>query len=140
MNSRIKCSSVFIVNFEYIWHVVLVFCWLWTCKWWMEYCLNLNLSMHFRVRSRSPVTFKAKLYVTTVNNNFQPLPISRHKGLHLRCCIGLKLSIVTWSTKIIKGIGVHLAHPITKCNLGKIWKSTLQDALKLYLQRFFALN
>ena len=51
--------------------------------------------MHFRVRSRSPVTFKTKLYVTTVNNSFQPLPIFRHKELHLRCCIGLELSIVT---------------------------------------------
>ena len=30
------------------------------------YGLNLNLSMDLRVRSRSPVTFKAKFYVTTV--------------------------------------------------------------------------
>ena len=35
------------------------------------YRLNLNWSMHFRVRSRSPVTFKTKLYVATVNNSFQ---------------------------------------------------------------------
>ena len=50
------------------------------------YCLNLNLSMPFRGGSRSPVTC---LFVTTVNNNFQPLPIFCHKELHLRCCIGL---------------------------------------------------
>ena len=29
--------------------------------------------MHFRVGSRSPLAFKTKLYVTTVNNSFQPL-------------------------------------------------------------------
>ena len=50
------------------------------------YCLNLNLSMPFRGGSRSPVTC---LFVTTVNNNFQPLPIFCHKELHLRCCTGL---------------------------------------------------
>ena len=35
------------------------------------HCIYLNLSMYFRVRSRSPVTFKTALYATTVN---QPLP------------------------------------------------------------------
>ena len=39
------------------------------------YCLNLIFSMYFRVRSRSPVTFKTKLYVTIVTNTFQPLTI-----------------------------------------------------------------
>ena len=52
----------------------------------IPYSFNLNLSMPFRVGSRSPVTC---LFVTTVNNNFQPLPIFSHKVLHLRCCIGL---------------------------------------------------
>ena len=61
----------------------------------IPYCLDFNLSMHFRVRSRSPVTFKTKLYVTTVSNSFQPLPIFRHKELHLRGLIGFELSIVT---------------------------------------------
>ena len=36
-----RSSGVFIANFEYIWHVVLVFCfvfcWLWICKCRMEY-------------------------------------------------------------------------------------------------------
>ena len=59
------------------------------------YCLNLNLSMHVRVGSRSAITFKIKLYVTTVNSSFQPLPIFCHKDLHLRVCIGLDLNIVT---------------------------------------------
>ena len=35
------------------------------------------------------VIFKTKLSVTTVNNSFF------HKELHLRCCIGLELNIVT---------------------------------------------
>ena len=57
------------------------------------YCLDLNLSMDFRVRSRSPVTCKMKLYVTTVNNSFQPLPIFCHKELHLRGHIRLDLIV-----------------------------------------------
>ena len=73
-------------------------------------CLNLNLSMHFRVGSKN--------HVTTVNETFQPLPIFCHKELHLRCCIGLELNIVTWSTKILKGIGGGNLH-----DLVKIWKT-----------------
>ena len=34
------------------------------------YCLNQNVSMHFRVGSKSPVTFKTKLCVATVNSIF----------------------------------------------------------------------
>ena len=67
----------------------------------------LNLSMWFRVGSTSPVTFKMKLSVTTVHYSFQLCPIFCHKKLHLRCCIGLELSIVISSTKILKGIGWH---------------------------------
>ena len=59
------------------------------------YCLNLNLSMHFRVSTRSPVTFKIRLYVTTVNNSFQTLPIFCYEEVHLGGCIGLDLNIVT---------------------------------------------
>ena len=89
------------------------------------YCLNLNLSMHFRVRSRSPVTFKAKLYVTTVNNSFQPLPIFCRKELHLRCCIGLELNIVIWSAKILKGIGVQIFWNWL-ARLWTVWKESVQ--------------
>ena len=67
----------------------------------------LNLSMCFRVGSTSPATFKMKLSVTTVNYSFQLFPIFCHKKLHLRCCIGLELSIVISSTKILKGTGWH---------------------------------
>ena len=85
------------------------------------HCFNLNLSMHFRVRSRNPAIFNVKLYGTTVNNSFQSLPIFYHKELHLRCCIELALNFVTWFTKILKGI--RALHPMIKCNLGKIWKT-----------------
>ena len=105
------CSGLFIVNFEHIWRVVPVF--LLTLKTQMPdgilYCLDLNLSVSFRVRFRSRTTFKKKFYVTTVTNSFQPLPIFCHKEVHLRCCIKLELNIVTWSTKILKGIRWH--HP-----------------------------
>ena len=113
------------------------------------YCLNLDLSMDFRVRSRSPVTFKRKLYVTTVNNSFQSLPIFYHKELQLRCCIGLDLNNVTWSTKILKGTGDHPSptpsplythihtHTLSSATLGKYLKLTLLDALTTHLQRFF---
>ena len=47
--------------------------------------------MQFRVRSRRPILFKTKLYVT-INNSFQPLHIFHYKELHLSCFIGLKLS------------------------------------------------
>ena len=73
------------------------------------HCLNLNLSMHFKVGSRSPAIFNMNLYVITVNSSFQSLPIFRHKELHLRCCIGLALNIVTWYTKILKVIRAHLS-------------------------------
>ena len=111
VNNRItrRCSGVFIVNFEYIWHVVLVFfidfehangvC--------STYSLNINLSMHFRFGSRSPVTFKSKLCVKAVNNSFQPLPIFCHKGVHVGCSILLKLDIVT-STKRYQGSSLPL--------------------------------
>ena len=66
--------------------------------------------MHFRVESGSPVTFNTKLYVTTVNNSFQPLPIFCHKELHHRCSIDLELNIVTQFPKILEGIKVHPLH------------------------------
>ena len=55
------------------------------------YCHNLNL-----MESDLGVTFtKTKLYVTTVNNIFQPLPIFRYIKLHLSCCIGCELNVIT---------------------------------------------
>ena len=58
------------------------------------YCLNLNVSMGFKVGFRSRITFKTKFYVTTVNNSFQQLPIFCHKKLHLRCCTKFEWNIV----------------------------------------------
>ena len=99
------CSSVFFANFEHVngrWNTLLH---------WYKF-------MHFRVRSRNHVTFKTKLYVTTVNNSFQSLPNFCQKELHLRCCIGFGLNIaqcilhiVAWSTKIWKGFGGHVPTP-----------------------------
>ena len=86
-------SGVFIVNFAEFENL--------NARW------NTALSMCFRVGSTSPVTFKMKLSVTTVNYSFQLFPIFCHKKLHLRCCIGLELSIVISSTKILKGTGWH---------------------------------
>ena len=106
------------------------------------YCLNLNSSMHFRLRSRSPVTFKKRLYVTTDNNNFQSLTIFCHKELHLRFCIGLELNILTLSTKILKGIEGHpllINTHIIKCNLGKIRKANPPRCPKIHSQ-YFAFN
>ena len=58
------------------------------------YCLNLNLSLCFRFRSWSLVAFQTKLYVTSVNNSFESMPIFCLKELHLRCCIELESNIV----------------------------------------------
>ena len=68
------------------------------------HCLNnLNLSICFS-QSRSPVTCKIKLYITTANNSFQSLPIFCYKELHLKCCLGLELNNVKQSTKTLKHI------------------------------------
>ena len=85
------------------------------------YCLNLNLSMHFRIRSGRPVTFKTKLSVTTVNNCSQLLTFFCLKELHLRCCIRLELNIVIWFKKNLKGIKEH--PPMIECSVGKLWKA-----------------
>ena len=111
-----------------------LYCWVWTRKYQMEFfCLNLNLSMCFRVGSTSPATFKMKLSITTVNNSFHLCHIFCYKELHLKCCIGLELNIVTWSTRILKGIGRHprdrvqprknMKNSGVKGTLMQIWKS-----------------
>ena len=94
--------------------------------------------MCFRVGSRSPMTFKTKLSVTTVNSSFQVIPIFYHKELYLRYCIGLVVNIVTWSTKHLKDMRGHL--PWLSAILGKYEKLTLLDTLKIHFQTFFALD
>ena len=99
--------------------------------------------MCFRVWSRSLVIFKAKLSATTVNNCFQLFPIFCSKELHQRCCKGLELNIVRWSTKILKGITPPPHPPMIKCHLGKIWiihHPRFLDATKIHFQRFFTLS
>ena len=95
--------------------------------------------MSFRVRSRSPATFKTELSVTTVNSSFQLFPIFCHKELHLRCCIGLELNIVA-STKIQGVLGYQGAPPVIDYNLRKILKLTSLDALQIHFQKFFTLT
>ena len=69
------------------------------------YCINnKNLSIYFRVRSRSPVTFTMKLYLTTINNNFSGCLFFYDKELHLRFFLGLELNIEKISTKILKDV------------------------------------
>ena len=119
VNSRSKkCSGVHIANFEHIWHVShgVVFFLVAVLGGFLLIlnmkmldgilcCLNLSSSMCFRIRPRSPVTFKMKLFVTTVNNCFQLFHIFCNKEFHLRCCIGpWTLDIAAWPTKIPKSI------------------------------------
>ena len=85
----------------------------------------------------APVTFKTKLFETTVKS-FQPLLIFCYKENHLRCYIGLELNIVTWFKKILKGIGEH--PPCAIATLGEYEKFTLLDALKIHSQCFFTLS
>ena len=122
---------------KYIWHFILV-CFFAGFEHVMAdgilYCFNLNLSIYLKVRSRSPVTFKMKLYVLTVNNSFQPLAPSfmLHRG---------DLNNVTWSRKTLKGIEGHLPpFLLLRAPLGKYEKLTLLDALKIDFQRFFTLS
>ena len=99
---------------------------------------HLNLLISLRVGSRSPITFKTKVSVTTVNYCFQLLPIFCHEELHLRCCIGLGLNIITWSMKLLKNMRGHLQW--SSATLGKYEKLTLLDTLKIHFQMFFALD
>ena len=72
--------------------------------------------MHFRVGSKSPVTFKTKLCVTTVNNTFQPLTIFVTESSTLDFA---KAWIEYWImiTKILKYQGG------ISYDLEKIWKT-----------------
>ena len=106
----------------------------------MIYCLNLKLSMCFKVRSKSPVKFRLKLCVTTVNNSFQLLPIflsQRAPGLQLRCWKEFGWNSVTF-TKILKGIVGY--PPWLSATLRKYKQFTFLNALKIHFQRFFALD
>ena len=51
--------------------------------------------------------------------------------LHLRCCIGLEVNILTWSKKVLKGIGV------TPMIWRKYGKFILLDTQKIHFQKFF---
>ena len=110
-----------------------------TLNMWMPdgilYCLNLNLSIRFRVGYRGPATLNAK----HCNNSQQQFSATTnffcHRELHLRGCVGLEVNIVTWYAKILKGIGGTL--PMIELNLGKIWKTHSPNVFRI---KFFAFN
>ena len=96
-NRNTRCRpGVFIVNFEYIWHVAVLYFWL-TLKMEMVhgiiYCLNVNLPMHMFRKALCNSHLLTSHYLFFCQ-----------KQLPLRCCVGLILIIVTWSTKILTGI------------------------------------
>ena len=96
-----RCSGVFIVDCDMLlWCIILAEFEHVNGRW--NTLLPWSKSMHFRVGSRNPATIMTKFYATAVNNSFQPLPNFCHKELHLRCCIGLKLNIVTWYAKFLR--------------------------------------
>ena len=72
-----------------------------------------------------------KLYVTTVNNSFQPLHIFCHKELHFRCSIGVELNIIKWYREVLEGF--EGLPPWLSATLGKYEKLTLLDALKTHM-------
>ena len=104
------------------------------------YCLNLNLSMHVRVGSRSAITFKIKLSVTTGNSSFQPLPIFCHKDLHLK---SLHRARFEYCNMIHKNSSRYWGHPHLRLrSSATLWKYenlTLLDAVKIHFQRPSAL-
>ena len=84
------------------------------------YYLKLNRSLHFRVRSRSPLTFKTKLYVTNVSNSIQHLAPSwiLHRAWTEYC------NMIHENSKMYQGSPLPNIHAhIIECNLGKIWKT-----------------
>ena len=91
----------FLVTFEYTWHVFQVFFadFEHVNVGWIHFCLNLYLSMRFRVGSRSPVTFKTK---ALCNNSQQQFPAINY--FLLQTASSCVLHIVTWSMRILKGI------------------------------------
>ena len=104
------------------------FGWVWTCKCWIEYFIAFKKSKFICL---SELHLGAlPLSVTTVSNSFQLFPIFCLKELHLRCCIGLELNIVTWSTKIQVVSGYQ----------GGPEKLTLLDPQKIHFQIFFTLT
>ena len=92
------------------------------------YSLNLNLSMCFRVGSRSHTKSKTKLSVRTVSNSSQLLPFFVKKSyILIRCCIGFELITATWSMKILQSIERE-AHMCAV--LGKYEKSSVYLMLR----------
>ena len=90
--------------------------------------------MHFRVGSRSPVTFRTKLYVTTVNSSFQPLPVLVTKSSLLDAAKAYTeyYNMIHKNSKRYQGA--------LTMTLKKYERLTFLDALKIHFQKFFALD
>ena len=119
-----RCSSVVVV-------VIVVFCWLWTCKWRMEDFIALILIYLCILESDLGIVYQQ-------STSFQPLPIFCHKELQLRGYTGLEWNIVTWSTKILR----YRDNPH---DLEKIWKTHLPRCPKnpfpeIFRIRLFVFN
>ena len=78
-----------------------------------------------------------ELYVTTVNNSFQSLPIFCHKEIHLAGYIGHDLNILKWSTRILKDIGGDQVHPSENTHIPRCPKNLFPEVLR---SRFFTFN
>ena len=83
-------------------------------------CLNLNLSMHFRIGSKGPVTFKTRLYGTTVKTVSSRYLFFVRKNSILYVAEGLNW-ILYYNRKSSKSYQGTLL--TIQCNLEKIWKT-----------------
>ena len=82
LTNHILAEKTYFTPWIYLTHCSSFFCWLWTYGRWSTLLpYSKNLSMDFRDGSRSPLIFKTKLYVTTVDKFFQPLTFFCNKEL-----------------------------------------------------------
>ena len=131
-----QCFSVFNVNFQYIWHFVLVFilfcfyCWLWTCECQMEYFIAFIYLCVSEADLRSPVTFKTKLSITTINNSYQLLAFLSQGAPSL-------MLFKVWSANILERIGEQ-SHDQVYCweNMEK----SLSQMPQNYISRVFHID
>ena len=78
------------------------------------YCFYLDLPIRFRVRLGALSHLEKALYNNS-QRQFPVITIFWDKELHLRCCIGLGLNIVTQSAKILKSMERSAPHDRVQC-------------------------
>ena len=110
--------DVFIVNFEYIWHVVLFFFFFFcdfehvNARW--NTLLLLSRFIRFRVRLGALSHLEKALYNNS-QRQFPVITIFWDKELHLRCCIGLGINVVTQPAKILESMEGSAPHDRVQC-------------------------